>query len=87
MWKDNFEKLEHLRSAISDLLIDKALQVCSALTNGKLFVSPTGRNTIRFEWQDENENYVELELYENGKIVADFMSEGDSSNAYEAEET
>lgn len=77
----NFNTLESIRNlkdgwfngqtgekkAFSDELVDKVKKIISNLKN-QPEVSPTGRDSIQIEFENENGDYLEFEFYENGEI-------------------
>lgn len=50
-----------------------ATNIVSAMHN-KMFICPTGRGTIQIEWEDEDNNYIEIEIWPSGECKAFYMS-------------
>lgn len=40
----------------------------------KMFICPTHRGTVQIEWEDEQGNYIEIEIMSSGKCKAFYMS-------------
>ena len=76
----------------SENLIQKCYQVLSNLEH-EPFISPTGRGSIQFEYEKENDDYLEFEFFENrievyieygkGKLEEKILAEDDLDSVYD----
>lgn len=61
--------------AFSTELLEKVHNLVSSL-NKQPFISPTARESIQLEYEKDNGDYLEFEVFENGIVTKFFYSEG-----------
>ena len=66
---------------LTDELLDMGERLLNVFEKGELHICPTGRNTLQFEWENEQKDYFDIELYPNGKMSIVFLRNNDFSTA------
>ena len=66
---------------LTDELLDMGERLLNIFEKGELHICPTGRNTLQFEWENEQKDYFEIELYPNGKMSIVFLRDNDFGTA------
>ena len=70
---------------LTDELFDIGEKLLNVFEKGELHICPTGRNTLQFEWENEQRDYFEIELYPNGQMSIVFVRNGDFNTAIQGD--